>query len=87
MTTSATTTTEEFNDVCDAFTMACVNAANWRHRYSGAVYSTRLFHAITAIEAAIVRAKRHPDIAKQFNEAGLANLATVRSAIKKSDGC
>lgn len=51
-----------FDRMTSDFTLACHDAANWCHLQFGASYRTRIRAAIVELEAAIAKAKAHPEI-------------------------
>jgi hypothetical protein len=53
----------EFDDMCELFTSYAITVADWKHRYAGAAYSTRLKAAIADMKFAIAEAEKHPEIA------------------------
>lgn len=54
----------DFDAMANLFTARVSAAANWKHRYFGAAYSTRIKQAIVELEAAIAEAKLHPEISQ-----------------------
>ena len=53
----------DFDAVCARFTQRVAKAANWKHAYFGAAYSTRINAAIFDLKVAIAEAERHPELA------------------------
>lgn len=47
------TITIDFGESADRFSRACKRAADWKHQYFGAAYSTRITQAIADLEHAI----------------------------------
>jgi len=52
----------DFDEMARRFTTKVAYAANWKHNYFGAVYSSRIEQAIRDLKAAIAEAEEHPEI-------------------------
>lgn len=55
--------TPDFDKVCSDFSVACRYAADWKHHFFGAAYSTRVKAAIHFLKAAIAVAERNAELA------------------------
>lgn len=53
---------KSFDETCEAFTRACVQASDWKQNQFGAAYATRIRKAIAELKTAIAEAEQHPEI-------------------------
>jgi hypothetical protein len=54
---------DDFDRMASRFTAHVKRAAEWKHTYFGAAYSTRIREAILELKIAIDEAEKHPEIA------------------------